>query len=1108
MPAGNTNFLQRIVEVFLRGKLSVLLVIIALAAGGVALYVTPREEEPQIVVPMADVIVQVPGASAREVERQVTTRLEKLLYQVDGVEYVYSMSMPNQAIVTVRFYVGENREDSLIKLYNKISMNIDAAPPTVAGWVVKPVEIDDVPIVAVTLWSYSHSDVTLRRVAEELAIRLQALPNAGTTYVIGGRPRQVAVALDPQRLSGRGVSVQQVEAALRGANVSMPAGRFDQLDQRVLVDAGSVLRNAQDVAGLIVGVNEGMPVYLRDVASVTLGPAEVSNYTQIGFGATSKNDVAEKADARLLPAVTVAVAKKKGSNAVWLSRAIHQELDRLTPTLMPATGDIHYTITRDYGRTANDKVNELVEALAVAIVIVIGLIALTLGWREGLIVAVAVPITFGLTLLVNYAAGYTINRVTLFALILSLGLVVDDPIVDVENIYRHFKWRKQRPLDAVLSAINEVRPPIILATLAVIVSFLPMFFITGMMGPYMRPMALNVPLAMLMSMVVAFTITPWMSYHVLRGEYDKASHEPAYDLKHSAVYRVYAAVTRPFLERRRAAWVLVGVTATLFVLSCLLPGLGLVPLKMLPFDNKNEFQVVVDMPEGTTLERTTAATAELAEYLRGVNGVENVLTFVGTSSPMDFNGMVRHYYLRGQPHDADIRVNIIEKRRRPYQSHDLILELRPPLDAIAQRYGANIKLVEVPPGPPVISTLVAEVYGQDYHSYAQVQDVARRVEQRFRAERAVVDVDSTIQAPQTKYVFETDDEKAALAGISDQQLSTMLAVMLGGQQPTVLHDPNEVNPTPIWLQLPRATRSSVESLLDLYVPTPGSSDTSRERERTAALWPGMIQLRELGQFIQTTDDQTIYHKNLRPVVYVFGETAGRPPANAILAMQRDLKPGAEGSPVPAGFAVNFAGEGEWKITLEVFRDLGLAFAAACLGIYVLLVYETSSYSIPVILMVSIPLTVIGIMPGFWILNLLWNRPIAGYDNPVFFTATAMIGMIALSGIAVRNAILLIDFIHAAVAEGKGLKDAILESGAVRFRPIFLTAGTSMLAAWPITLDPVFSGLAWALIFGLFVSTAFTLLLIPVIYWMIYGRGETSAVPPAQADLPPFTHPLT
>ncbi len=1076
MPEPRRSIIQSIVEVFLKGNLSMIMVVLSLFAGAFALYVTPREEEPQIVVPLADVFIEAPGFAAEEVERQVATPLEKLLYQIDGVEYVYSTSTTGRAIVTVRFYVGEDREESLVKLQTKIAMHTDEIPPGVTGWVVKPIEIDDVPIVGITLYSKRSSDIDLRRIAEELELKLQAVKNTGPTYLIGGRPRQVRVSLDPERLAGRQLAIGDVERALRGANVMRGAGTFSLRDEAIVVEGGSTLRRAEEVADLVIGVKDDRPVYLRDVAQVEQRAAEIETYTSFGFGPGAEERPADFNPGELVSAVTIGVSKRKGANAVWVSREVQAELAKLADTILPE--GVHYRVTRDYGETANTKVNELIEALVVAIIIVIGLIAYTLGWREGLIVALAVPITFSLTLLINYLCGYTINRVTLFALILALGLVVDDPIVDVENIYRHFKMRAEKPLQAVITAVNEVRPPIILATLAVIVSFVPMFFITGMMGPYMRPMALNVPLAMLMSLVVAFTITPWMSYHMLKREYGKTDKTP-YDLRKTLSYRIYAGIVGSLLDRRFLAWGVIGLTVILFGLSGVLVLTRRVPLKMLPFDNKNELQVVIDMPESATLERTAAATRRLASYLMTVNEITDVATYVGTASPMDFNGMVRHYYLRQGSNVADIRMNFLEKRARSQQSHEIGLRLRHDLHAIADEFDADIKIVEVPPGPPVISTLTVEVYGKPYHAYEQLNDVARLVEERFRAEPGVVDIDTTIEAPQMKYVFVTDKEKAALTGLDTETIAHTLSVALDGADVTALHDPREVNPTPIHLRLPLAQRSDLARLSNLYLAAPNGN---------------MVQLGELGRFEETTRDQTIYRKNLRPVAYVFAEMAGRPPAEAIIDMHAELKPGGASSPVPGDFEVVWTGEGEWKITVDVFRDLGIAFGAACLGIYVLLVYQTGSYFMPIILMISIPLTIIGIMPGFWLLNLISDRPIDGWANPVFFTATAMIGMIALAGIAVRNAILLIDFIHSALDRGLDLRAAILESGAVRFRPIFLTAGTAMLAAVPITLDPIFSGLAWALIFGLFVSTAFTLVLIPLVYWMVYaGKAVQTSI---------------
>jgi multidrug efflux pump subunit AcrB len=1118
-----TPLTQRIVEVFLRGNLSVMLLAISLLAGVVALLVTPREEEPQIVVPLADVFVRVPGAGAEEVERQVATRLEKILYQIDGVEYVYSMSRPELAVVTVRFYVGENREASLVKIYNKINSNQDFVPPSVAGWVVKPVEIDDVPIVNVTLYSDRYDDDALRRLAEEIEIKLQSVKNTNKVSVIGGRPRSVRVELDPTLLAAHSLSPLEVVRALQVSNVRSSSGSFEMTNLEFLVDAGDFLGGAEAIRQLVVGVEDGKPVKLGEVADVLDGPVEVETYTRTGFGPAAGNlpaglDRSRIDRGELLPAVHVAVAKKKGTNAVWVARAVEKRMEQLRRELFP--DGVYYRITRNYGETADAKVNELVEGLMIALIVVIGLICLTMGWREALIIAAAVPVTFSLTLLVNYLFGYTINRVTLFALTLSLGLVVDDPIVDVENIYRHFKMRKEPPLRAVLTAVNEVRPPIILATLAVIVSFLPLNFITGMMGPYMAPMALNVPLAMLMSLVVAFTLTPWMSYHVLKSEYGKE--EKPWELERSPIYRACNTVLPLFMKSRLACWALLAVTAGLFGFAGWLAMSRRVPLKMLPFDNKNEFQIVIDMPEGTPLEMTDAAANALVAYLRTVPEVTDLHTYVGTASAMDFNGMVRHYYLRRGSNVADVRVNLVAKDARKQQSHEIILRLRKDLTRIAAERGANVKMVEMPPGPPVIATITAEVRGRPDHSYDDLIRAAKAVRARLEQEAGVVDVDDTVESDQTKFVFVTDKEKAALNGVSTEDVTRTVRLALAGTEVGSLRRADEANPLAIEIRMPRGKRSSLSDLRRIGVKGGGGN---------------LVTLGEIGHFQEVVQDKTIYHKNLERVVYVFAEAAGRPPAEIILDVQADRVGKAEppsappdvplpgGAPasdfvalakaeqrtppsertylrngagipwtLPEGSDVKWSGEGEWDITLRVFRDLGLAFAAACVGIYLLLIFQTGSYLMPLILMISIPLTLIGIMPGFWLLSLLANENVGGFATPVFFTATAMIGVIALSGIAVRNAILLIEFVHEALKQGLTLRESLVRSGAVRLRPILLTAGAAGLAAFPITLDPIFSGLAWALIFGLTVSTAFTLLVIPVVYWLVYANRPGHGAP--------------
>ena len=1055
------SFLMGIVQSFLQNNLTVLLIVGSLILGAGALWLTPREEEPQIVVPLANVLVEYPGGSAAEVEQLVASRLEKLLYQIDGVEYVYSASRPGGAVVTVRFYVGEDREGSLIKLYNKLFSNIDQVTPGITGWVVKPIEIDDVPVITGTLYSPRYSTYELYRVAEEAMDHLQRIPDSARITIHGGQRRVVHVYPDPVRLSAYGLSPLEIQGALRAANAQQESGSFEQAGEVIRVEAGPFLRDADEVAALMVGVHDGRPVYLRDLAAIADGPEEHTSYTRLGFGPGA----AQQDPDASYPAVTIAVAKKAGSNAVLVARAVEAQFEALRGTVIP--DEVAVLITRNYGLTANEKVNDLVFSLGLAVVTVIGLLALTMSWREGVIVAIAVPITYSLTLLFNYLAGYTINRVTLFALILTLGLLVDDPIVGVENIYRHMRMCLVSRTQAILNAMHEVMPPIVLSTLAVMVSFFPMFFITGMMGPYMAPMAMNVPVAVFFSTVVALTITPSLSKLLLRIK-PKPENEPAYDITTTALYRGYRRMVAPFIDSRLYSRLLLGGTALLFVLSLGLAATGLVPLKMLPFDNKNELQLIVDLPEGSTLEATDAAVRRIEDLLRTVPEVTDFTATVGTVSPMDFNGMVRQYYLREGPHLADVRINLLHHTERSMDSHALVLRLRHDIAALEAETGAAIKIVELPPGPPVMATVVAEVYGAPHHSYQDLVEAARIIRARMELEPGMVDIDDTVEAAQRRLSFRVDREKAGLHGITQQQIVQTLRLALDGVEAGTIETAREQNETPVVVRFARADRSDRETLKQ--TPVKG-----RDGE--------LVPIGELGDFEEDSYDLTLHRKNMQRVVYVQSEMAGRGPAYAVLALQRHFRD----HPLPPGIRVDWAGEGEWKITIDVFRDLGIAFGVALLGIFVLLVYQTRSYTIPVVIMLSIPLTMIGIMPGFWLLNVLVDRPVGGYDNPVFFTATAMIGMIALSGIVVRNALVLIEFIRTAVDEGRSMREAILESGAVRMRPILLTAGTTLLGAWPITLDPIFSGLAWALIFGLFVSTAFTLVLIPVVFNLLYGQ---------------------
>ena len=1069
------GFTAQIVHLFITSKLSMLLLIASLLLGVAALLLTPREEEPQIIVPVADVFVSAPGASVEEVEKLVATPLETKLREIDGVEYLYSISRPGEAVVTVRFYVGEDREDSLVKVWNKLMSNRDIIPSIVSQWTVKPVEIDDVPIVTFTLSSRNpdYDTAALRRLADELRDKLNTVHDTGRVTVFGGERRRVLVYPDPSKLAAKGLTLPELAGALKAANVAVQAGTFDYAGQRAQFEVGPDLASAGDVAATTVANVDGRPVYLRDVAAVLDGAEEPETYTRIGFGqaAAESRHVGEPEAARPLEerqAVTLAIAKRKGANAVHVAEALIETMDGLSGTLIPE--EVTVTVTRDYGETANHKVNELVKHLFIAIATIIVLLALALGPKEAFIVALAVPMTLGITLLFDLVFGYTINRVTLFALILSLGLLVDDPIVDVENIFRHFQLRREPPLEATLTAVDEVRPPTIFATFAVIVSFLPLFFITGMMGPYMGPMAFNVPIAMLMSLLVAFTVTPWASFHLLQSEYGKGGHE-ALDVRQTGIYRLYQRMLEPLVRAPgRARWFLWAMFAA-FVASSLLAVTRAVPLKLLPFDNKNELQLVLDLPRAATLEQTDALARDLGRYLSTINEITDFQTYIGLASPMDFNGMVRHYYLRREAHQGEIRISLLPKERREQQSHQIALRLRPEIERIGQAHGAVVKIVEMPPGPPVLSTFVAEVYGPLDADYRDLAKVTERVRDDFKSIEGVVDVDDYVDDPQTKLTFRADPTKAALLGITVADITETLRIAMAGGAPGTVHIASERDPIEITVRLTRPERSTMADLLALRV-----------RGHAGQLVP----LRELGTLTEEPAELTIFHKDLKRMNYAIAEMAGRSPVEAVF----DYWDIEEAHPLPPGYSVDLAGEGEWKITVDVFRDLGLAFGAALLMIYVLLVAQTGSLGMPLIIMVAIPLTIIGIMPGFWLLNALFTEPVAGFDNPILFTATGMIGMIALAGIVVRNSIILIDFIERLREEGRTLTEALIEAGATRLRPIFLTAGAAMFGSFVITLDPIFSGLAWSFIFGIFASTAFSLLVVPVVYYLIYREKVT------------------
>ncbi len=1059
--------LARIVETFLSSQLSIILLIVALCLGVFSVIITPKEEEPQILVPMADIQVSAPGASPKEIEQLVATPLEQILWEIDGVEYVYATAARETALVTVRFFVGEDREDSILKLHNKIMMSQDRVPPIVENWMVKPVEIDDVPIVTLTLYSDKVSDHELRRVGEEVVNRLSRLENVSRSCVVGGRPREIRVEVNPEKMKGFNISFQDINTALAGADVSIQAGTFNKANRSVTLTSSSFLSSVTEVENLVIAVRNERPVYLSDVAQVIDGPAEADAYTRIGFSNRIKKAHPGEIP-NTCPAVTLAFSKKKGTNAVAVSDNILNELELMKSEVIP--GDIKVEVTRNTGATAREKVNELLSSLGFAVLSVVILLAIVLGWREAVVVALAVPISFSLALFVNFIFGYTINRVTLFALILSLGLVVDDPITNVDNIQRHIRMGVLSPFKATLAAVQEVLPPVIMSTVAIIVCFTPLFFITGMMGPYMAPMAVNVPLTVTFSTVAALTIVPWVSYHLLKNKKFSKIKNTQTD---STGARLYKALLTPFLDKTWTRILLAGAIVLMLAGACALAIFRQVPLKLLPFDNKNEFQIVIDMPEGSALEQTDRVVREFETYLETVNEVTNFVSYTGIASPMDFNGMVRHYFLRKGSHLADIRVNLAPKEERQQQSHAILLRLRKDLEDIAEKNHADIQLVEVPPGPPVLSTLTAEIYGSYDTRYEDLISAAHTVKKIMEEEPFVTDIQVMTEDASPRMDIVVDREKAALHGIDTKAILDTLKAAVGGTTPASLHLERERHPLWIKVILPREKRSNMVAVSNIPV-----------RSASGALIP----LGEIAHIEKTKNQPPIYHKNMEPVVYVTGEMAGRAPGEAVLDIMSALKK----IPFDEGIRVQWAGEGEWKITLRVFRDMGLAFAAALIGIYFILVINTGSYTMPMLIMMAIPLTVLGIMPGFYILN-LFPDSVGGFSNPIFFTATSMIGMIALGGIVIRNALVLIEFIQEAVNQGTAFKNAILNAGVVRMRPILLTALTTAIGAFPITLDPVFSGLAWALIFGLFASTLFTLVVIPVFYYAIYRNQHNTSV---------------
>jgi multidrug efflux pump subunit AcrB len=1053
---------------FIDSKLSPLVIVASLLLGAFATLRTPREEEPQIIVPMLDVMVQMPGATAKEVEERAAVPMERLLREVPGVEYLYTISHPESAMIVVRFKVGTNEEDAIVQTYNKLYSNFDRMPPGVSQPIIKPRSIDDVPILALTLWGSGHDAYELRRIAAELQNAIKQVDNVSETQIIGGQQRQVRVILDTQRLAAYGMSPAAVAAQLERANSRAQAGSFATDNREFQVEAGRFLNSANDLREVVVGVHNATPVYLRDIAQqITDGPEEPDDYVLYGNGAAAGANVTPGDYA----AVTITISKRKATNATVVAQNVLRRIDEMKRNVVPS--DVNVTVTRNYGQTAKAKSDELLEHLLLATLSVTLLIALALGWRESGVVLIAIPVTLALTLAIFYFFGYTLNRVTLFALIFSIGILVDDAIVVVENIVRHFRLPQNcgRPLSRIATeAVDEVGNPTILATFTVIAAILPMAFVSGLMGPYMRPIPVGASAAMIFSLIVAFVVSPWAALRLLRHYADRPGDEHE---KEGWSTRLYRRVMTPLISQASRRLQFLGAVVVLLILASSLVAFKLVRVKMLPFDNKSEFQVIIDMPNGTTLEQTTRVAQELAREAARDPEVANYQIYAGTAGPHNFNGLVRHYFLRRGSNMADIQVNLRDRHERSDQSHAIAKRLRPKLVAVGDKYGARLKVAEVPPGPPVLQTLVAEVYGPNYQ---QQIEVAKQIKQVFRDTPGVVDVDWYVEDPQVKYDLAVDIDKAALHGVSAADVTRSLQIGLGGTTAGLLHTTDSREDVPIRVQLARPVRSGIESLQGLRLPTASGSQVS---------------LRELTKASETTIDTSLYRKNLRPVVYVTGDVAGaeESPIYAIMKMGETI----EKLKLPDGYGIKqytatlpdehdrvaMKWDGEWHITYEVFRDLGVAFAAVLVLIYVLVVGWFRSFVTPLVIMAPIPLTLVGILPAHALLG-------------AFFTATSMIGFIAGAGIIVRNSIILVDFIELRRSQGMPLEQAVIDAGAVRFRPMLLTAAAVVVGASVILFDPIFQGLALSLMAGEVASTLLSRMAVPVLYYMAEKRKHPPA----------------
>ena len=1055
----------RIAQMFFTAEITPLLALVAILMGIFATIITPKEEDPQIDVTFANVFIAYPGASAQEVESLVASPAESVLSEISGLEHIYSASMPGMAILSVQFKVGEPRTDALVRLYNKLYSNQDWLPRNLGVMppIVKPKGIDNVPIMTLTLsGKNSFVDRTaLAKVAHAIEAEIKRIPGTNDVYTIGAPDDVVQVELDPQRMSALNIGFNDLRSALNATNVTANSASTVAGDRYVLVQAGAYLSSTGELANLVIGMNQGAPVFLKDVATIKRTGDTPTNIVQIYHGNSSAN---VDQNTLALPAVTLAIAKKAGVNAADVVDAVNQRLEQLHSTYIPENIDI--TITRDYGQTATDKANSLIKKLFLVTFVVILLVWASLGKYEAIVVGAAVIVTLMATLFTSWAFGFTINRVSLFALIFSIGILVDDAIVVVENIHRHMKLGKRSLKEAIPYAVDEVGGPTILATFTVIAALLPMAFVSGLMGPYMSPIPINASAGMFLSLLIAFIFTPWLTYKILKN---KANHHSVDDEQEekateSRFYRVVCFIMHPFLYgektslKRRLLYlsmvVLIGGSMALVVSQHVI-------LKMLPFDNKSEFQVVVDMPEGTPLETTNRVLDELAIYLQSIEEIVDIETYAGTAAPINFNGLVRQYYLRSMPHMGDLQVNLKHHSERDRNSHDIALSVREPLQKIGEKYHANIKIVEVPPGPPVLAPVVAEVYGQNYDEQIAF---AKEIRKQFEQVDAIVDIDDSIEAATTRFIVHVDRQKAARLGVSQAAIVAAMTTALAGEDASYLHSDTARYPIPVRLRFSNNDKASAEQFLQLKV-----------RSMSGELVP----IRDLVHVQETTQEKTRYHKDLLPVVYVTADGAGETDSPlygmfSIMGNLSDSYPDLEQaltSQPDNPYVNSIKWDGEWQVTYETFRDMGIAYGVGLIVIFLLIVGQFRSYIMPLVIMAPIPMTLIGIMPGHAVFS-------------AQFTATSMIGMIALAGIIVRNSILLVDFINIRLAEGADLRDAVVDAAATRARPIILTAIAAILDAIFILDDPIFNGLAVSLISGVFVSTLLTLVVIPLLYYSV------------------------